>query len=90
MNKFTQKQWHIQRYKNGRHFHIETHGFLGNTIARVEPGEEAEANAYLIEAAPELYRTLKAVYADIELQNVEGGSDELNFLVHQILALVER
>ena len=90
MNKFTQKQWRIQRYKNGRHLHIETIGFFGSTIARLEPGEEAEANAYLIEAAPELYRTLKAVYADIELQNVKGGSDELNFLVQQVLAQVER
>ena len=63
MSKFTQKQWHIQRYKNGRHFHIETHGFLGNTIARIEPGDEAEANARLIAAAPELYEALEMAIA---------------------------
>ena len=33
----------------------------------------------------QLYDALLAVYQDIELQNVEGGSDELNIQVQQAL-----
>ena len=36
-------------------------------------------------AAPDLYKALLAVYTDIELQNVEGGSDELNIIVQEAL-----
>lgn len=32
-----------------------------------------------------LFRALLAVYQDIELQNVEGGSAELNILVQEAL-----
>lgn len=39
-------------------------------------------------SAPELYEALLAVYKDIELQNVEGGSDELNTMVSKALAEV--
>jgi len=34
-------------------------------------------------------KALKAVYQDIELQNVKGGSDELNVMVQQAIALAE-
>ncbi len=33
----------------------------------------------------ELYEALLAIYQDVELQNVEGGSDELNIRVQQAL-----
>ena len=33
-----------------------------------------------------LVEALEAVYSDIELQNVKGGSDELNMLVQTALA----
>jgi len=36
-----------------------------------------------------LYKALLAVYQDIELQNVEGGSDELNIQVQEALAEAE-
>ncbi len=36
-----------------------------------------------------LHKALLAVYSDIELQNVEGGSDELNNMVIQALELME-
>lgn len=37
----------------------------------------------------ELRRILLAVYQDIELQNVEGGSEELNLMVSEVLAKTE-
>ncbi len=52
------------------------------------PLEECEANAELMASAPDLLAENKklkaaliAVYSDIELQNVQGGSNELNLLV---------
>ena len=45
--------------------------------------EAQKANAHLIAAAPDLLEALLAVYQDIEIQDVPGGSDELNFLVQQ-------
>ena len=50
---------------------------------------EQKANAYLIAAAPELLAALNAVYSDIELNNVEGGSEELAFIVEQAIAKAE-
>lgn len=63
----------------------------GYPIAYVEQGHETdpEANVHLIVAAPELLEALLAVYADIELQNVKGGSDELNLMVQAAIAKVE-
>lgn len=55
-----------------------------------EEEEIAIANARLIASAPDLYEALKAVYKDIELNNVKGGSDELNVMVSSVLARVER
>lgn len=43
----------------------------------------------LHKSAPKLYEALLAVYKDIDLQNVQGGSDELNILVQQAIAEVE-
>ena len=34
----------------------------------------------------DLLEALQAVYADLELQNVKGGSDELNIMVQKALA----
>lgn len=34
----------------------------------------------------DMYEALLSVYSDIELQNVAGGSDELNIMVQQALA----
>lgn len=45
--------------------------------------------ARMIKTWPQLLVALKAVYQDIELQNVPGGSDELNVLVQEAIALVE-
>jgi hypothetical protein len=42
------------------------------------------------EERDKLYEALIAVYQDIELQNVEGGSDELNIMVGNALALCEK
>ncbi len=37
-----------------------------------------------------LYEALLAVYKDIELQNVKGGSDELNMMVQGALKMGEK
>ena len=37
----------------------------------------------------ELRKILLAIYEDIELQNVEGGSEELNIMVSEALAKTE-
>ena len=37
-----------------------------------------------------LLEACKAVYQDIELQNVKGGSDELNIMVQQAIAQAEK
>jgi len=37
-----------------------------------------------------LLEACKAVYQDIELQNVKGGSDELNIMVQQAISLAEK
>ena len=42
-----------------------------------------------VDLFPELLEALQAVYADIELQNVSGGSDELNLQVQAVLAKAE-
>jgi len=41
------------------------------------------------EMASKLYEALLAVYRDIDLQNVEGGSDELNLMVQEALTEAE-
>jgi len=79
------------------HFDGRTQVFAGRRIIveglydeNNEPTlEEVEANACLIAAAPDLLEALKAVYADIELQNVEGGSDELNLMVQMAISKAE-
>ena len=38
----------------------------------------------------EMWEALLAVYKDIELQDVEGGSDELNQMVRGVLMKIER
>lgn len=40
-------------------------------------------------ATPDIYKALLAVYGDIELQNVKGGSEELNLQVQQALEKAE-
>jgi len=37
-----------------------------------------------------LLSALKKVYSDIELQNVEGGSNELNFIVQEAIEKAEQ
>lgn len=53
--------------------------------------QDRTADAYIVychkhSATLMLYEALLAVYKDIELQNVDGGSDELNIIVQQALA----
>ncbi len=44
----------------------------------------------MVKTWPQLLAALKAVYQDIELQNVPGGSCELNLMVQEALALAEK
>lgn len=65
----------------------------GVVIARIEDEGNSgtpEANAHLIAAAPQMYEALLAVYEDIHLDLVQGGSNELNIKVQQALAKAER
>jgi len=48
-----------------------------------------EAVKYL-KHGPEMEKAIRAVYSDIELQNVSGGSNELNFLVASVLAKLDK
>ena len=97
MSKFTPGPWiynknlgckEIKGDKSGKHKQAQY-----NKEVACTPGlhneEEDLANARLIAATPDLYEALMAVYTDIELQNVKGGCDELNFVVQQALAKVE-
>ncbi len=61
----------------------------GKLIAKVYPTTRNSYNTskdvYLIKSAPQLLEALQAVYKDIELQNVKGGSDELNLMVQEAI-----
>ena len=59
MSKMTPGPWHIQRYRNRHNIHIETTGFIGSKIARIEQREEQLANAQAIAALPELVEALE-------------------------------
>lgn len=70
----------------------------GELLYKLECGcviiQDRTADAYIVfcplhEVAPELYEALLAVYRDIDLQSVDGGSDELNILVQQVIAKVK-
>jgi len=72
--------YHIRSEKQFTDLIATIHRWKGHIDKR-----EALANAKLIAAAPDLLNALMAVYQDIELQNAEGGSDELNVLVQNAI-----
>ncbi len=41
------------------------------------------------ESIKDMYEALKAIYQDVDLQNIDGGSDELNILTQKALAKAE-
>ena len=65
MSKFTPGPWHIQRYRNRHNIHIETTGFIGTKIARIEQREEQLANAQAIAQVPRMAEVLKCALADL-------------------------
>ena len=76
---------HAEEVNNSRL--SQEHEPPANTICSVK-GCNKEAIFYYLLPKPEieiLRKALEAVYSDIELQNVEGGSDELNFQVQKAL-----
>ena len=93
MSKHTPGPWRID---NSNNYDIESYNEETGTtfgICQMYADESMEANArhivHCVNCHDELLEALQAVYSDIELQNVKGGSDELNFIVQQALAKAE-
>ena len=84
MNKMTPGPWHIQRYRNRHNIHIETTGFIGTKIARIEQREEQLANAQAIAALPELVEALKIALLKCQITNTWH-----NDVIKQALAKAE-
>ena len=67
--KFTQGEWNISKHGNNDSFGVYAEG-QANDLAIVkggnEEGGEAEANAKLIAAAPDLLKALQMLLSDIE------------------------
>lgn len=83
--KHTPEEWQVN-FDPSDDEYIEINDNVGDPIAVVHAGgvrsiDEDQINARLIAAAPEMLATLETVYQDIELQNVKGGTDELNLMV---------
>ena len=89
MNKMTPGPWHIQRYRNRHNIHIETTGFIGTKIARIEQREEQLANAQAIAALPELVEALEG-FVFLERTNMTKKQVQLRIdIAKQALAKVE-
>ncbi len=85
-----EKIWHIgESFTGDICIRDDNDQAVAVTVEVLDNRPETEENARLIAAAPELYRALVAVYGDIELQNVKGGSDELNAIVCEALRKVD-
>lgn len=91
-SKHTPGEWHIEK-PHGCDYEI-WHGKIGDKDRELIAEYMSQSNAEFIvqtcNSYYELLEALKAVYTDIELQNVQGGCNELNFMVQQAIAKAER
>lgn len=88
---YTKGEWKLVQPKSGTLLIVSGNKNIASTstATSIEDAQEVLGNAYLIASAPDMYEALLAVYQDIELQNVDGGSAELNLIVQKALAKAE-